>query len=204
MIERELPQPRPVPYRETLSEGRRGTGTSQFAPISVRLEPDAGPGAAGRGLAAVHGDIADRPTWPKVKSGARDCEVATVLGAGHEGVIASAGHRMSEQMVLRALANETKAMVRDTLVSMLGSVGELVPMVTADNDKAFPGRLEFGKAPDTDIYSCFADPCDSCGRVRNECANGLDRQSLGKGASLSDIEPEQVRRPPIRLTALAY
>ena len=129
--------------------------------------------------AAVHGDIADRPTWPKVKSGARDCEVATVLGAGHEGVIASAGHRMSEVVVLRALANETKAMVRDTLVSMLGSVGELVPMVTADNDKAFPGCLEFGKAPDTDIYFCFADPCDSCGRVLNERPNGPVHQYLG-------------------------
>lgn len=150
MIERELPQPRPVPYRETLSKGRRGTGTSQFAPISVRLEADA-----------------------------RDCEVATIIGAGHEGVIASAGDRMSEDMVLRAVANETKAMVRDTLVSMLGSVGELVPMVTADNDKAFPGCLEFGKAPDTDIYFCFADPCDSCGRVLNERPNGPVHQYLG-------------------------
>ena len=150
------------------------------------------PGEAGRGQIPGRVDISEWPAEVEDKSRVGDWEVDTIIGAGHEGVIVTAVDRMSKFTVLQAVANKTKALVGEALVSLLQPVSECVLTITADNGKEFAGHREFGEALGAEVS--FARPYHSWERGLNEHANGLVRQYFGKGESLPGLDPARVRR----------
>ena len=131
----------------------------------------------------------------------RDWEVDTIIGAGHEGVLVSAGDRTSKHTALKAVATTTKALVGEALVTRPQPVSYPVRTVTADNVREFDGYREFGATLDAD--ACSARPYRSGERGLNEDANALIRQYFGNGENLRHLAPGQARPVAFRLNGRA-
>lgn len=148
-------------------------------------------GKAGRGLIPNRVGIEHRPAVVEEKIRVGDWELDTVVGPqGTKGAIVSMVDRFSKFAHLVKIHSRTAAEVTAALVKKLGSLGEAVYTLTADNGKEFSQHAVVSQILDAPFY--FANPYHSWERGLNEHTNGLLRQYLPKGQELSSISQEKL------------
>lgn len=143
-------------------------------------------GKAGRSLIPNRVGIEERPAVVDEKTRVGDWELDTVVGPqGTKGAIVSMVDRSSKYTYLVKINSRAAAEVTAALVSKLGSTGEAVYTLTADNGMEFSQHSVVSQSLNAAFY--FANPYHSWERGLNEHTNGLVRQYLPKGQELSSI-----------------
>lgn len=141
-----------------------------------------------RGCLAGKRAIGERPAAVDARTELGHWEVDTVQGAGDRHCVLSLVERVSGYTVLGKLrAKSTAEVTRRTihLLRRLRQRREPVRTITADNGTEFHGYAAIERATGTTFY--FATPHHAWERGTNENTNGLLRQYLPKGQSMTHL-----------------
>ncbi len=136
------------------------------------------------------GDIADRPAEVNGRERIGDREADTIIGKNHKGAVVTLDERKSKPRLAAPLPGKKAEYVEDAMISLFSPVKPFVKTITFDNGKEFTLHREI--AEKIECETCFAGPCHSRERGRNENANGLLRQYFPKNIESADITPQQV------------
>ena len=152
---------------------------------------------AGRGHIPARVDLSERPQVVEEKVRIGDRELDTIIGARRRGALLSSVDRASRYTVLEWLEGKTSKAVSEALIRRMRPLQGRVLTCTADNGKEFAGHQAIAAALQAEF--CFATPCHSRERGRNEHTNGLVRQYFPKGTDPSAIRPQPVQAVEDRL-----
>ena len=138
-----------------------------------------------RGRLAGKRMISERPADVEARSRVGHWEIDTVMGAGSKDCVVSIVERKSGLLLIGKLTDRTAASLNARVARLMRRHGGPFETVTADNGTEFHDyrRIE-GR---TGVTFYFARPYHSWERGSNENANGLIRQYLPKGMSLSGL-----------------
>jgi transposase, IS30 family len=146
---------------------------------------------AGRGCIPNRVGIEERPEIVNAKIRTGDWEIDTVIGRQREkGVVVSMVDRASKLTKLAKVSSRQADEVSQALIVRLGECQDQVRTITADNGKEFAYHELVSTALDAKFF--FATPYHSWERGLNEHTNGLIRQYLPKGSSLTDVTQENL------------
>lgn len=148
--------------------------------------------SSGRGLLKNRIDISQRPSVVEEKSRIGDFEVDTIVGAQHKGALVSIVDRHSKFTLLRKVETKDALSVSHAITAALKALGKnITKTITCDNGKEFAMHQIIAKQLKAGIY--FAPPYQSWRRGLNEHTNGLVRQYIPKGMSISPIPLDAVQ-----------
>lgn len=138
-----------------------------------------------RGRLAGKRPIAERPASVAARTEVEHWEVDTVLGAGDRHCVLSLVERKSGYLVLGKLAARSTTEVTRRAIQLITRERRPVCTVTADNGTEFHDYAAIEAATDVQFY--FATPHHAWERGTNENTNGLLRQYLPKGHTLTRL-----------------
>lgn len=145
----------------------------------------------GRGCIHNRVGIEERPEIVNRKTRIGDWEVDTVLGKqGESSAIVSMVDRASKLTKLAKVSKKQADEVSQGLITRLGECQDQVITITADNGKEFAYHELIASKLDAKFY--FATPYHSWERGLNEHTNGLIRQYIRKGLSLTSVSQEKL------------
>ena len=148
-------------------------------------------GKAGRGCIPNRVGIEERPEIANAKIRTGDWEIDTVVGRqGEKGVVVSMVDRASKLTKLSKVSSRQAGEVSQALIARLSECQDQVHTITADNGKEFAYHELVASALDAKFF--FATPYHAWERGLNEHTNGLVRQYLPKGSSLTDVTQENL------------
>ena len=147
------------------------------------------------GRERIHQCIGERPAIVDEKSRIGDWELDTIIGARHRGALVSAVDRASKMTRLARVDRKTAGEVGAALKRRL--MPDPVLTLTADNGRELAGHATLSEA--LDAAFCFARPCHSWERGRNERTNGLVRQHFPKAADFRAVSNAEVQADEDRL-----
>jgi len=145
-----------------------------------------------RGVLAGKRHISERPKVVERRSRLGDWEIDTVVGTGELDCIITLVERKSGLTKIGKLKNRTKQQTNACLIRMLQKLKGKVKTITADNGTEFHGYKDVEKKTGVKFY--FATPYHSWERGTNENTNGLIRQYLPKGESMSGLTQVKCNR----------
>lgn len=134
--------------------------------------------------------IDERPKIVEDKTRLGDWELDTIVGKQHKQAVLSVVERVSKLTILKKLPSKTSELTQSALVNALAPYKHLVHTLTSDNGSEFAKHQAISQALQADFY--FAHPYSSWERGLNENTNGLVRQYIKKGSSLSDVNDEML------------
>lgn len=157
-----------------------------------------------RGRLAGKKTIEQRPAVVERRGRIGDWEMDTVHGSGTACVV-TVVERKTGLLRMGPIRRATKEQALDRTVKLLWEERDRVKTITADNGTEFHSYRELESRLDTQVY--FAMPHHAWERGTNENTNGLIRQYLPKGTSLSRLTQKQCdsiaeqlnNRPRLRL-----
>lgn len=135
--------------------------------------------------------IAQRPQEADERSALGHWEGDTIIGARHQGVIATMAERKSRFLVARCAGVKTKSAVGAAVRTAMLPHKARCSTMTFDNGREFAGHEEI--APALDARTFFADPYASYQRGTNENLNGILRRFFPKGESLAHVTETQLQ-----------
>ncbi len=141
-----------------------------------------------RGRLAGKRPIHERPKVVAQRRRCGDWEADTVHGKGKPCIV-TAVERKSGLARIGPIPAATVEHTNARLITLLGHERHPVHTITSDNGVEFHGYKAIERALDTTIY--FAAPHHAWERGTNENTNGLIRQYLPKGTSLSSLTPRR-------------
>ena len=134
--------------------------------------------------------IDERPPVVDEKSRIGDWEGDTIIGKGHQGVVATLVERKTKYTVLAKSKTKHARPVRRSIKQALAPHQNQVLTITYDNGLEFAEHQKMAQTLSADIY--FAHPYSSWERGLNENTNGLIRQYLPKSRSLNNVTEKQL------------
>jgi transposase, IS30 family len=137
-----------------------------------------------RGRLAGKRPITARPAVVETRAQVGHWEADTVLGRGRPCIL-SMVERKTGYLVIGKLQARTTAQVNRRAARLIRSQGRRVHTITADNGTEFHGYATIEQATGTRFY--FATPHHAWERGTNENTNGLIRQYLPKGQSMTHL-----------------
>lgn len=129
--------------------------------------------------------IAERPRSIESRKEFGHWEIDTVMGKGSKDCIVTLVERKSGYVEIGKLSARNSEEVNKKVIEMISSQPREVKTITSDNGTEFHDFLTIEKATGAKFY--FANPHHSWERGTNENTNGLIRQCLPKGTSMSHI-----------------
>lgn len=138
-----------------------------------------------RGRLAGKRNISERPPAVETRRELGHWEADTVLGKGSRDCILSLVERKSGLVIIGKLPSRTTQSVTARALQLLQERPGPFVTITADNGTEFHNYAELEKRTRTTFY--FATPYHSWERGTNENTNGLIRQYLPKGASMTGL-----------------
>ena len=130
-----------------------------------------------------------RPQEAKGRSALGHWEGDAIVGAKHQGVIATMAERKSRLLAARCAGVKTKSAVGAAVRDGMAAHKARRRTMTFDNGREFAGHGALAAALAARTF--FADPHSSCQRGTNEHLNGVLRRFFPKGESLARVtEPE--------------
>ena len=138
-----------------------------------------------RGILAGKRHISERPEIIDNRARIGDWEIDTVMGSGDKHCVVTLVERKTGYTLIGKLKNRTKVELNRVTRKMIRAHEEKVLTITADYGTEFHGYsdLEY----DTGVTFYFATPYHSWERGTNENTNGLIRQYLPKGKSMTNL-----------------
>ncbi len=141
-----------------------------------------------RGVMAGKRSIDTRPLAAENRSRKGHYEMDTVMGRGSRHCILTMVDRKTGYLIIRKLRRRTTAEVNAELLKIIEGKKTLVKTITADNGTEFH---QFKQVEDqASVLFFFARPYHSWERGTNENTNGLIRQYLPKGTSMTRLTQE--------------
>ena len=135
--------------------------------------------------------IDERPAIVNNKSRVGDWEGDTIIGKGHQGVVATLVERKTQYTVLTASKTKQAPQVRQRIEKALAPHRSRVYTITYDNGLEFAEHQKMAQTLSADIY--FAHPYASWERGLNENTNGLIRQYLPKSRRLDNVTQKELK-----------
>ena len=135
--------------------------------------------------------IDERPVIVNNKSRVGDWEGDTIIGKGHQGVVATLVERKTQYTVLTASKTKQAPQVRQRIEKALAPHRSRVYTITYDNGLEFAEHQKMAQTLSADIY--FAHPYASWERGLNENTNGLIRQYLPKSRRLDNVTQKELK-----------
>jgi len=143
-----------------------------------------------RGRIPNRASIDERPPVVDRKSRIGDWEGDTIIGKGHQGVVATLVERKTKYTVLAKSKTKHARPVRRSIKQALAPHQNQVLTITYDNGLEFAEHQKMAQTLSADIY--FAHPYSSWERGLNENTNGLIRQYLPKSRPLNNVTEKQL------------
>lgn len=138
-----------------------------------------------RGILAGKRHISERPEIIDNRERIGDWEIDTVMGSGDKHCAVTLVERKTGYTLIGKLKNRTKVELNRVTSKMIRAHEEKVLTITADNGTEFHGYSDIEY--DTGVTFYFATPYHSWERGTNENTNGLIRQYLPKGKSMTKL-----------------
>jgi transposase, IS30 family len=138
-----------------------------------------------RGKLANKRMIGERPAVVEARQQLGHWEIDTVMGRGETDCIVTVVERKSGYLLMGKLRNRTKAELNKRTIQLIRQHAHSFKTITADNGTEFHGYAAIEAA--TDVVFYFANPHHSWERGTNENTNGLIRQYLPKGESMTSL-----------------
>lgn len=142
-----------------------------------------------RGRMSGKRQIEERPIGAINRSRIGHFEVDTVLGKGSKHCILTLVERKTGYLFIKKLKNRTTAEANKAMIEIIKQEQGKIKTITADNGTEFHQYKEVEKA--TGVKFFFAKPYHSWERGTNENTNGLIRQFIPKGKSMTRLTPER-------------
>jgi|SRR5665213_250183 len=133
--------------------------------------------------------ISERPAGATNRDELGHWEIDTVMGTGSKHCIVSLVERKTGLLIIGKLASRTTAALNARTIELMKSHSGPFITVTADNGTEFHNYVEIETRAETTFY--FATPYHSWQRGTNENTNGLIRQYLPRGISMSNLTQRQ-------------
>ena len=111
------------------------------------------------------------------------------MGTGSKDCIVTLVERKTGYVLIGKLADRTTASLNKRVIALMRQFQNKFQTITADNGTEFHAYKKIEKATDVTFY--FATPYHSWERGTNESTNGLIRQYLPKGTSMSSLTQQQ-------------
>ena len=142
-----------------------------------------------RGRLAGKRMISERPAEVEARERVGHWEADTVAGAGTRDCVVTLVERKTGLVLIGKLPDRTAESLSRRVIRLIRGHGGAFETVTADNGTEFHdyGRIE----QSTGVTFYFARPYHSWERGSNENANGLIRQYLPKGVSMTGLTQHQ-------------
>ena len=134
--------------------------------------------------------IDERPPVVDKKSRIGDWEGDTIIGKGHQGVVATLVERKTQYSVLAKSKTKHAKLVRQSIEQGLAPYLDRVHTITYDNGLEFAEHQIMAQTLAANIY--FAHPYSSWERGLNENTNGLIRQYLPKSRPLNNVTEKEL------------
>jgi len=141
-----------------------------------------------RGVMAGKRSIDTRPLAAENRSQKGHYEMDTVMGRGSKHCILTMVDRKTGYLIIRKLRRRATADVNAELLKTLAEGKGPIKTITADNGTEFHQFRQVEEA--TGVLFYFARPYHSWERGTNENTNGLIRQYLPKGTSMTHLTQE--------------
>jgi len=138
-----------------------------------------------RGRLAGKRHISERPSAAEQRSEIGHWEIDTVIGKGSRHCLVSVVDRKTGYVLIGKLRARTKEHTNQRIVRLMRRHPRRFKTVTADNGTEFHDYAAIERATGTLFY--FATPHHSWERGTNENTNGLIRQYVPKGTSMSKL-----------------
>jgi IS30 family transposase len=138
-----------------------------------------------RGKLANKRHISERPASVETRRFIGHWEIDTVMGHGDKHCIVTIVERKTGYLVMGKLLCRTTEELNKRVIQLITQHLHMFKSITADNGTEFHGYKEIEEATGVPFY--FATPHHSWERGTNENTNGLIRQYLPKGQSMSHI-----------------
>ena len=142
-----------------------------------------------RGRLAGKRHISQRPASVESRGELGHWEIDTVMGTGSKHCILSLVERKSGLLIIGKLANRTTEALNERAIQLIGANSGPFTTITADNGTEFHNYAVIEKRTHTTFY--FATPYHSWQRGTNENTNGLIRQYLPRGTSMTELTQRQ-------------
>jgi IS30 family transposase len=133
--------------------------------------------------------ITDRPAIVESRRQLGHWEIDTMLGDGGRDCLMSLVERKTGYLVLGKLPARTTAALNRRTIALIRTQPRRVRTITADNGTEFHRYPQIERATGTRFY--FATPHHAWERGTNENTNGLIRQYVPKGQSMSPLTQHQ-------------
>lgn len=134
--------------------------------------------------------IDERPAIVNEKKRIGDWEIDTIIGKQQKQAVVSIVERVSKKTILKKVETKTAAKVTEAIIAGLKACPGSVFTITADNGSEFAYHENISQELHTEFY--FAHPYSSWERGLNENTNGLVRQYLKKGSSLTGVTDDHL------------
>ncbi len=138
-----------------------------------------------RGKLAGKRPISERPADADLRRRLSHWEIDTVIGSGEKDCIVTLVERKTGFLLFGKLPDRTKSALTRRTIQLIHPHQDHFTTITADNGTEFHGYKDIEKATGIPFY--FAAPYHSWERGTNENTNGLIRQYLPKGKSMSGL-----------------
>ena len=138
-----------------------------------------------RGRLAGKRHISERPSAAEQRSEIGHWEIDTVIGKGSRHCLVSVVDRKTGYVLIGKLRARTKEHTNQRIVRLMRRHPRRFKTVTADNGTEFHDYAAIERATGTLFY--FATPHHSWERGTNENTNGLIRQYVPKGTSMTKL-----------------
>ena len=138
-----------------------------------------------RGRLAGKRHISERPPSVEGRRELGHWEIDTVMGTGSKDCIVSLVERKSGLLLIGKLANRTAESLNARAIAIISANQGPIKTITADNGTEFHNYAEIERRTSATFY--FATPYHSWQRGTNENTNGLIRQYLPRGTSMSTL-----------------
>jgi len=135
--------------------------------------------------------IDERPPIVNQKSRIGDWEGDTIIGKGHQGVVATLVERKTQYTVMAKSKTKRAKPVRQSIEQVLVPYREQVYTITYDNGLEFAEHQKMAQTLSANVY--FAHPYSSWERGLNENTNGLIRQYLPKSRPLNNVTEKELK-----------
>ena len=145
---------------------------------------------SGRGCIANRVDIEERPKIVESKSRIGDWEGDTIIGAKHQGALATYVDRKSKYLIMCKLPNKESEVTKSRTIEAFTPIKRRVKTITYDNGKEFSKHEAIAAALDAKCY--FAKPYHSWERGLNEHTNGLIREYFPKDTNFNEVTEREV------------
>ena len=142
-----------------------------------------------RGKLAGKRLISERPPAVETRGQMGHWEIDTVLGTGSKDCIVSLVERKTGLLLIGKMPDRTTASLNRRVIHLINRDGGAFETITSDNGTEFHDYKGIEERTKAMFY--FATPHHSWERGSNENANGLIRQYLPKGRSMTGLSQQQ-------------